>query len=82
MLKNKNNFEIIHSFFHCWAENFSENPRMAHSYCMLDTKGYRHTHTHTHSEYVIFVAFPLQQWLYERASLLRYTYTACLSNLK
>jgi hypothetical protein len=26
MLKNKNNFEIINSFFHCWAENFSEHP--------------------------------------------------------
>jgi hypothetical protein len=30
----------------------------------------------THSEYVIlvFIAFPLQQWLNERASILRYTY--------
>ena len=27
MLKNKNNFEIINSFFHCWAENFSDYPR-------------------------------------------------------
>ena len=31
----------------------------------------------THSEYVILVAFPLQQWLHERASLTCYTYTAC-----
>jgi hypothetical protein len=30
--------------------------------------------TSTHSEYVILIAFPLQQWLYERDSLLRYTY--------
>ena len=29
--------------------------------------------TDTHSEYVIFIAFPLQQWLQERVSLLRYT---------
>jgi hypothetical protein len=29
-----------------------------------------------HSEYVILIAFPLQQWLHERASTLRYTYTA------
>ena len=29
----------------------------------------------THSEYVIPTAFPLQQWLQERASVLRYTYT-------
>jgi hypothetical protein len=34
--------------------------------------------TNTHSEYVILIAFPLQQWLHERASLLRYRYIACL----
>jgi len=31
-----------------------------------------------HSEYVICVAFPLQQWLHKRTSLLRSTYIACL----
>jgi hypothetical protein len=30
--------------------------------------------TDTHSEDVIVIAFPLQQWLEERASVLRYTY--------
>jgi len=34
--------------------------------------------TNTHSEYVIFIVFPLQQWLHERASLLRYTCTGCI----
>ena len=34
--------------------------------------------TNTHSEHVIRIAFPLQQWLHERASMLRYTYIACL----
>ena len=34
--------------------------------------------TNTHSDCVILIAFPLQQWLHERASLLRYTYIACL----
>jgi len=29
MLKNKNNFEIIHSGFQCEAENFSDHPRMS-----------------------------------------------------
>jgi hypothetical protein len=33
--------------------------------------------TNTHSEYVILNYFPLQQWLHERASVLRYTYIAC-----
>jgi len=35
--------------------------------------------TNTHSNYVTIIAFPLQQWLHERATLLRYTYSACLS---
>ena len=34
--------------------------------------------TNTLSEFVIHIAFPQQQWLHERASLLLYTYTACL----
>ena len=33
--------------------------------------------TNTHSVYIIIIAFPLQQWLHERASLLRYTYIPC-----
>jgi len=36
------------------------------------------THTHTHTRYVILFAFPLLQWLHERASMLRCTYFACL----
>ena len=30
--------------------------------------------TNTHSECAILIAFPLQQWLHERALMLRYTY--------
>ena len=36
--------------------------------------------TDTHSECVILTAFPLQQWLRERASILR-LYVQCLSCL-
>ena len=32
--------------------------------------------TETHAEHVILIALPLQQWLQERASMLRYTYVA------
>jgi hypothetical protein len=32
----------------------------------------------THSEYVILIAFPLQQWSRKRALMWRYTCTACL----
>jgi len=61
---------------------------MAHAHCMLDnmtiwrmriacwiTKA-----TNTHSEYVILIAFPVQQRMHERASTLRYTNIACLVN--
>jgi len=33
--------------------------------------------TNTRSEYVTFIAVPLQQWLHERSLLLRYTHIAC-----
>ena len=51
---------------------------MAHAHYMLGNQGYTHTHTHTQSQYVILIPFPLQQWLQERASMLRHTHTACL----
>ena len=34
--------------------------------------------TNTHSDCVIRIDFPLQQWLQEGASILRYTYIVCL----
>jgi len=34
--------------------------------------------TDTHSEYVLLLAFPIQQWLHECASVLRHNYVACL----
>jgi len=34
--------------------------------------------TKTHSKYVILIAFPLQQLSHKRASMLGYTYIACL----
>jgi len=38
--------------------------------------------TKTHSEYAIHIAVSLKQWLHERASILRYTYFACLVKLR
>ena len=38
--------------------------------------------TDTQSEYVIFIALPLQQWLYELTPILRYTYIACLFTIR
>ena len=33
--------------------------------------------TNAHTVCVIFIAFLLQQWLHERASMLRYTFIVC-----
>ena len=38
--------------------------------------------TDTPSEYIIFAAFPLQQWLHKSALMLHYTYIAYLVNFK
>jgi hypothetical protein len=38
--------------------------------------------TDTQSEYVTFSAFPKQQWLCERAPVLRYTYAAYLVSVQ
>jgi len=56
---------------YCRAGNVTGD-NTAHAHCMLDTSGY------LYSEYVTFIVFPLQQWLHERAAMLRYTYIACL----
>ena len=34
--------------------------------------------TNTHSQHTILTAFPLQQWLHARSSMLRHMYIACL----
>jgi hypothetical protein len=39
------------------------------------TQARKHARAHTYKQ---DIAFPRQQWLSERASMLRYTYTACL----
>ena len=57
---------------------------------MLDKQSYMHvrectrpdarvpTRTHTQASKKVFISFPRQQWFHERASVLRYTYIACL----
>jgi len=59
---------------YCTAGQATDD-NMAHAHCLLDTYGYKYT-------LIIFNTyfFPLQQWLNERASMLHYTYIACLVN--
>ena len=47
------------------VERYATDDNMPHAHCMLDTYGYKY------SEYVMHIASPLQQWLNERASMLR-----------
>jgi hypothetical protein len=62
---------------YCTARQ-TENDKMRHrsdAICMLEYYG-KDIRTHTH---FIRIAFPWQQKLRERASMLRYTYMACLA---
>jgi hypothetical protein len=52
-----------------------QDDNVAHELCMLVTWGYKHT---LRTCYVTIIAFPLQQWLIEGASMLRYTFTSFL----
>ena len=45
--------------------------------CWMPMATHTHTHTHKHSECVITIAFPLHQWLNERASVICSTFIAC-----
>jgi len=49
----------------------------AHAHCMLVTWGYRHTLGICNT----YCVFPLQRWLHEHVSMLRYTHIACLDNI-
>jgi hypothetical protein len=63
-----------------WGETkgATNDVNMAHTSCMLDKKGYTHSRALTHTEkYVVLIAFSRQLWR-ERASVLHYTYIACL----
>jgi hypothetical protein len=45
----------------------------------MHARTHARTRKHAHAnQYVILIAFPQQQWFRERASVLRYTYIACL----
>jgi hypothetical protein len=60
---------------YCGAEQATGN-NMAHVLWIMDNWSYKHTHTHTLR--IRNTDFPLQQWLNESASMLRYTYFARL----
>jgi len=58
--------------------NIVESDRPQMTMCSMRFTCWTPKATNTHSDYVIIIAFPLQQGLRNRASMLRYMYIACL----
>jgi hypothetical protein len=71
LIKSKQTFYVQYLYFRKSLRLWDEEKycRVGQALPILDTSSY------THSEYVIFIAFPLQQWLHQRASMLGYTYS-------
>jgi hypothetical protein len=62
-----------------WKNNVEWGRPQMTIWCMRSACWIRRA-TNTNSGCEILVTFSLQQWLQERASMLRYTYIACLVN--
>ena len=68
-----------------WISTVTRAQLHARAHALIHTCGRAHAHarphlrahTHKHKQ-VIIIAFPMQQSLRERASMLRYTYIACI----
>jgi len=63
--------------YEMWKNIVEPDTPQTHALTCWITKDAR---AHTHTKYAILIAFPRQQWLPERVSMLRYTYTARLAN--
>jgi hypothetical protein len=62
----------------CWIPKAAHTHTHTHTHSLSLSLSLSLSHSLTHSQCAVLIAFPLQQCLYERASLLRYTYIACL----
>jgi hypothetical protein len=85
--ENQNTYFVFSNFFYFFEnladyektwENIVERGRPHVAIRRMRTACRIAKATNTHSQYVILIAFPLQQWLHERPSVSRYTYIACL----
>ena len=59
-------------------KNTAERSRPHIAICRMRIAGRIPSTTYRHSGCAILIAFPLQQWLHERASMLRYTNIASI----
>jgi hypothetical protein len=75
--ENQNTDFMFNNFFVFYTVQFMENtadpgtPQM--TIWRMNIACWIPKATNTHSEYVILIDFPLQQWLHDRPSMLRYT---------
>ena len=69
-----NTFFFNRAVYEIMLKNVVEPGRSHMTIWRMDTACWIPNVTNTHSEYVILIAFPLQQWLHESFSTLRYTY--------
>jgi len=60
-----------------WKDSFSSGHATDDNIRRIRFACFRTTATGTYSEYVILLAFPLQQWLHKRVAILRYAYVVC-----
>ena len=67
------NFFFLNRAFHeiTW-KNIVQTDRPHVTIWHMRIASWKPNATNTHSEFAILIAFPLQQWLHERASMLRY----------
>jgi hypothetical protein len=76
-----NNFFLKIVPFMRYADNIVQPGRTEMTKWRMHFAGWIPKATNTHSEYVILTAFPLQQWLKGRASMLRYTYIGSIGRI-
>jgi hypothetical protein len=70
--ENRAVYEIMWKKIFCSQTGHSWTIRRMRVACLIPKA------TNTHSQYVLLIVFPLQQWLKDRASMLRCTYIACV----
>jgi hypothetical protein len=64
------------AFYETMLQNIVESERPQTTIWRMRIAFWTLKTTNTHTEYLPLITFPLQQWLYVRASMLRYTYIA------
>ena len=73
-IMSKQDVMIWRTRVECWMSKATRTHSQAHSLAPGHQRARTrtHTHTHTHTQANILIAFRLQRWFRQRASILRY----------